>query len=108
MTHVLKKELLQEGIVAQIPTDSQQPSVPNTIRVQADVCYLVFPARVRVEEPEELFAARVSEIIVPEDELRNRSAREDLLDDLLRPCGAPPYGEFEWFALTHKRLLSRT
>ena len=82
-TYILKKQFLQRRVIAQIPADSQKPSVPNPIRVQANMRYLVVPASIRVQEPEQLLAARVTEIIVSEDELRNRSAREDLLDNFL-------------------------
>ena len=82
-TYILKKQFLQRRVIAQIPADSKKSSVPDPIRIQTDVRYLVVPASIRVQEPEQLLAARVTEIIVSEDELRNRSACEDLLDNFL-------------------------
>ena len=82
-TYILKEQFLQRRVIAQIPADSKKSSVPDPIRVQANVRYLVVPASIRVQEPEQLLTARVTEVIVSEDELRNRSAREDLLDNFL-------------------------
>ena len=45
--------------------------------------YLVLPTRLRGEEAKELFAALVAEGVMSENELRNGSSGEDLLDDFL-------------------------